>query len=125
MATEYVFWLNGVTTNKQLGDLLGLILDPDPNATGVFVTKLRLIGSSDANPIAWLTALSLKAYAHAAIVEFDGPGPYTTLNALGITDQQVASGKAAITLDYGERSQYEGNAMAFIASLGYEVIPNV
>lgn len=123
MATEHIFWVNGITTDKQKGDALGLLLDPDPNATEAFVTPLRPIGSNDQTPSAWLTAASLKANAYAAIVEFDGAGPYPTLNAMGVTNQQVAAGKAVLVLEYGPRDQYEGRALAFIAEQGYEIIP--
>lgn len=123
MATEHVFWTNGITTNKAIGDFLGLLLDPDPNATETFITKLRPIGSNATEPTAWFTGVALKANAHAAVVEFDGAGPYPTFNAMGVTNQQVATGKAALVLEYGPRAQYEGRALAFIAEQGYEIIP--
>lgn len=123
MATEYVFLINGITTNKAIGDALGLLLDPDPNATEIFITRLRPIGSNATEPTAWFTGVALKSNAHAAVVEFDGAGPYPTFNAMGVTNQQVADGKAVLVLEYGAREQYEGHALAFIAAHGYEIIP--
>jgi hypothetical protein len=123
MGTAWVNYLNGITTDKAIGDRVGVKLDPDPNAVVAFTTPLRPIGSNDTEPSAWFTAAPMTAFGLSVVTEFTGPGPYPKCNAIGVTNADVADGKAVMVLEFGPRAQIEGHGIAFMALHGYEVMP--
>jgi hypothetical protein len=123
MTTAWINWLHGITTDKGAGDRIGVKLDPDPNASQAFTTPLRPIGSSDTEPSAWLVAAPMTAFGLSVMQEFTGPGPYPTCNAIGVSDAEVAEGKAVMVFEFGPRAELEGDYQAFLTANGYEVIP--
>ena len=128
MTTEWVGWANITTTDKPLGDNLGAKMNPDPGAipgvTEEFVTPLRPIGSNSTTPTAWFTAVPMKQLGLDMLAEFNGPGPYNLLALINVSPEEVALAKPVLVMEYGDRATYEGHGLTFIASQGYEIIPN-
>lgn len=123
MSTAWIYYCNALTTNKALGDAIGVALDPDPGATEAFTTKLRPIGSDDTEPSAWFAPVPLKQSGYDIIAEFAAGGYPAIFTDAGFTHAQIDLARASITLEYGPRSEVEGNGLAFIQSLGYEIVP--
>ena len=125
MSTEWIYYCNALTTNKALGDAMGVALDPDPGATEAFTTKLRPIGSDDTEPSAWFAPVPLKQSGHDIVAEFAAGGYPQVFVDAGYTAAQIDLARASITLEYGPRATIEGNGLAFIAAQGYEIVPDV
>ena len=134
MSTEWIYYCNALTTNKPLGDAMGVALDPDPGATEAFTTKLRPIGSDDTEPSAWFAPVPLKQSGHDIVAEFAAGGYPSIFTDAGYSHAQIDAlrtpmpeygGKPAMLLEYGPRATIEGNGLAFIAAQGYEIVPDV
>lgn len=125
MTTKWIGGLNAITLDKPIGNMLAGLIDPDSGGSATFDKglKLRTIGSTDTEPTAWAASSPLKQSGIDYCSEFAGTGPYPLLNALGLTNEQIAAAKPAMVLAFGPRAEYEGGLLAFIAASGYEVIP--
>jgi hypothetical protein len=116
----------GVATNKTVGDSLAaaIAFGPDDNKTFTRGTPLRLIGSESTTPVAWLAVVPLKQAAYDAVVEFNTPGPnFPLLNAAGLQDAQVLGAKVYVSALVGSREDILPQVASYVASLGYEVVP--
>ena len=123
--TDYPYAVTVITTDKAIGNMLASCIDPDVGGGETFDkgAKLRPIGSGDTVPTAWAAFSLLKATGYAIVSEFrDGGYPQSLLDK-GITAEQIDAARAVITLEVGDRATLEGNGLAFIASLGLEILP--
>lgn len=84
---------------------------------------LRALGSQSTTPVAWGAYTVAKADTEARVAEYNTAGPYPNLNALGMTDPQVAVAKAVLTAEYFPRATHEYSFVEWLASKGYEIIP--
>jgi len=143
VVTAYLFAANVVCLEACLaiGNALAAAIDPDTGGAQTFDKGLRCypagttftgIGPSrvaSASPTARASFPLLTADGYAKVAEFAGPGPYTALNAIGITDEMIAAAKAippgesapAIRLEVGPRAEIEPHGIAYVQSLGYVV----
>lgn len=141
--TTYLFAANIVCLESCLaiGNALAAAIDPDTGGAQTFDKGIRCyqagttftgIGPSrvaSASPTARASFPLLTADGYAKVAEFAGPGPYTALNAIGITDEMIAAAKAippgeiapAIRIEVGPRETIEPHGIEFVQSLGYVV----
>ena len=133
--TEYIYAANVVCLESALaiGNALAAAIDPDTGGNETFTKGVKCypagttftgIGPARvaSKPVAARASFPLlTANGYAMVTEFAGVGPYTRLNALGFTDQQIAMAKAVITLEVGPRETIEGRGVEFVQSLGYLV----
>ena len=141
--TEYIYAANVVCLESCLaiGNALAAAIDPDTGGAETFDKGLRCyppgttfsgVGPlrTASNPTAARASFPLlTAGGYAKVVEFAGPGPYTELNAIGVTDEMIALAKAippgesapAIRLEVGPRAEIEPHGIAYVQSLGYVV----
>jgi hypothetical protein len=125
MASEWLYRMNVVTTDLQLGNALAgaMGFGTEDHLTFTKGAKLRPIGSEDTEPSAWFASVPLKATGYAIVSEFrDGGYPQALLDK-GITAEQIDAARAVITLEVGDRATLEGNGLAFIAANGLEILP--
>lgn len=123
MTTAWVGYLNAIipANLKTLGDRVGVIMDPDPNATEAFPTALRPAGGGNVSH--YFTAVPLKATGIAILDSFMAGGyPQVFLDA-GITTQELDTLRAAMLAEYGDRATYEGHGPVFIAANNLEILP--
>ena len=141
--TIYIYAANVVCLESCLavGNALAAAIDPDTGGAETFTKGARCypVGTTFSGvgptrtasnpPAARASFPLLTADGYAKVVEFAGPGPYTALNALGITDEMIAMAKAippgesapAIRLEVGPRETIEPHGIEFVQSLGYVV----
>ena len=143
MTTAYIYAANVVCLESHIaiGNALAAAIDPDTGGAQTFDKGLRCypagttftgIGPSrvaSASSTARASFPLLTADGYAKVAEFAGPGPYTALNAVGVTDEMIAMAKAippgesvpAIRLEVGPRAEIEPRGIAYVQSLGYVV----
>ena len=124
--TQYIYWINAAVPEQHVAtaDAFGALIGSEPGDAQAFSkgVKLRSIGDQSNAVVAYGVAVAAKQSAHDAVQEFNGSGPWPTLNALGASDQAIAAGKAVITVESGARASVEGNALAFWSALGFEPV---
>lgn len=133
--TEYIYAANVVCLESALaiGNALAAAIDPDTGGNETFTKGVKCypagttftgIGPArvaSASPAARASFPLLTERGYSMVTEFSGPGPYPLLNGLGFTNGQIASAKAVITLEVGQRETIEGRGVEFVQSLGYLV----
>lgn len=141
--TEYIYAANVVCLESCLaiGNALAAAIDPDTGGAETFDKGLRCyppgttfsgvgpLRTASNPPAARASFPLLTADGYAKVAEFAGQGPYTALNAIGITDEMIAMAKAippgesapAIRLEVGPRAEIEPHGIAYVQSLGYVV----
>lgn len=139
--TAYIYAANVACLESCLaiGNALAAAIDPDTSGNQTFTKGLKcyLAGTTftgvgplrtASNPVAVRASFPLlTAEGYAKVLEFSGSGPYTALNAIGITDEMIAMAKAippgesapAIRLEVGPRAEIEPRGIAYVQSLGY------
>lgn len=135
---SYDYYILAVATNKQVGNSVAALVAAEPgdltafnNAPACYPAGTTFSNQQD-GPVtikvssqpaaAWYVGVAVKKSAYDLAAEFAGDGPYPALNALGMTDAQVAAAKAHVTVFTGPRSTTEPQWRAHIESLGY-VLP--
>lgn len=120
--TNLTQWVNVLTTDRALGDAMaGLIgADADVGDAQTFTKGRRLRalhGSADV--VAWGASMAASPATVARIAEFNGPGPWPMLNALGASDALIAQAKGAIRVEAGPRAAYFDRTLTYWAAHGY------
>jgi hypothetical protein len=129
MVNEWIGWGHFAipAAHKALADRVACAMNPDPGAipgvTEEFVTKLRAIGSEDTDPSHYSTAVLLKATGIAILDSFFAGGYPSVFTSAGITTEELDTLRDNLLREYGDRATYEGNGLAFIASIGLEILP--
>lgn len=119
----FPYWLNAITTNKAIGDAMGVAIDPDPNAQESFTTPLRPVGSADTVPSAWFTSCCLSQSGHDYVSSFiAGEYPQVLINQ-GITAEQIDYARTVIVAEVIDRDGMGNASWDFLASHGYEIVP--
>ena len=123
MESPWKFVLNVIALDVAVGNVLaGAIgVAPDDDKTFTLGTKLKHTASGSTTAV--FASVPLKQSSLDYCTEFTSAGPYPLLNASGLTNEQITAAKAVMLLEFGPRAQYEGHGLAFIASHGYEIIP--
>lgn len=132
--SEYLYECHVIcpVENAVIGNALAGAIDPDSGGALTFTDAKAIkcypagttfsgsgLGKVASQPVAAYAAFPLlKATGYARVTEFMSAGPYPLLNALGITDAQIAAGKAALTITAGERGQI-GTGQQFVVAQGY------
>lgn len=141
--TAYIYAANVACLESCLaiGNALAAAIDPDTGGNQTFTKGLKCYPAGTtftgvgplrtaSNPVAARASFPLlTADGYAKVAEFAGPGPYTALNAIGVTDEMIALAKAippgesvpAIRLEVGPRAEIEPRGIAYVQSLGYVV----
>lgn len=141
--SAYIYACNAVCLESGLaiGNALAAAIDPDTGGNQTFTKGLKCYPAGTtftgvgplrtaSNPVAARASFPLlTAEGYAKVLEFSGPGPYTALNAIGVTDEMIAMAKAippgesapAIRLEVGPRAEIEPRGIAYVQSLGYVV----
>lgn len=139
--TAFIYACNAVCLESHLavGNALAAAIDPDTGGNQTFTKGLKCYPAGTAftgfgplrvasNPVAARASFPLlTADGYAKVAEFAGPGPYTALNAIGITDEMIAMAKAippgesapAIRIEVGPLAEIEPRGIEFVQSLGY------
>ena len=94
-----------------------------PAFGGEFGLGVRPVGSDQSEPVAWVHQAPARPVVRSLVTEYNGAGPFPLLNALGMTDQQVAAAKTVLTAEYFPRATHEYAFIEWLASKGYEIIP--
>lgn len=122
--SAYIYWINGAVPAEHVAtaDAIGALVGTEPGDVHAFSrgVKLRAIGDEANALAAYGVALPVKHAAHAAVLEFNGEGPWPTLDALGAQEQAITAAKAVVSVETGARADLEQHALEFWASLGYE-----
>ena len=111
-------WCDVITTDVAVGNALAGAIgtSPDDNKTFDYGVRLRTIGGPNVE-VARSTGGWMSYSVASLIQEFLTNGPYTNLNAAGVTNEMVAAGKAALAIRLaGGPEGFD----TFWASLGYE-----
>lgn len=138
--SAHTFWMTAVATDIAKGDRIGGIIGPSSGDNQMFTRSAipcyplgttftqeqdgpitRCTPSQPA--VAWAVSLAVRSAIAPYIEQFrDGLYPAPLL-AAGMTEQEIDEHRAAIAVQIGPRATIEGNGLAFIVSLGYEIIP--
>lgn len=120
-------------THLALGNALAAAIDPDVGGSETFTkgmpcypagTTFSGVGparEASQAETARATFPLLMARGYALVSEFNGPGPWPELNALGFVDEQILLAKDGIDLIAGERAEIEAIGVSFLVSLGYVI----
>lgn len=122
---EFIMFAACLDSGLEVGNALALAIGH--NATGPAFggdpgVPLRPIGSGDTTPTAWATWAILRSETNDLVQEFNTAGPYTLLGALGVSEPQIAAGKAVLVAESFSRSTHEYGFIPWLASKGYEAI---
>lgn len=129
LETEFTHMIFGVCLvgGEAIGNAVSLAVGhrgAGPAFGGERGLALRAIGSQATEAEAWGAYTVAKASTEPVVAEYNGPGPYTMLNAMGMTAPQVAAAKAVLTAEiHPPRETHEYGFIDWLASKGYEIIP--
>jgi len=133
-------WMNAITTDRGIANRVAGIIGESsgdgsmfdygtpcypagttcsPMQDGPFT---RMVPSQPA--VAWAVSLAVRDAVAPFIEQFRDGGHPAPLLAAGMTDEEIDAAHAVIVLEIGARATYEGNGLFFIASQGYEIIPD-
>ena len=114
-----------LTTDRAIANAFAALIAEEPGDATIFdrADPLRLIGSQG-EATAWQVCVPMTPGAAGATVEFAGPGPYPTINALGKTDADIAAGKAVMLIELGHWRDILDAYGGFAGRHGYEQIPS-
>lgn len=116
--TVYDYWINVITTDREIGSALAAALG-GPGDAHTFDDEncMRLI--KDGVP-AWASAVPVREAAYLTACEFrDGGYP----QSLGLPNAALDIARAKVTVQCGTREDLRNTLPAWVASLGYEVLP--
>lgn len=132
--SEYLYECHVIcpVENAVIGNALAGAIDPDSGGALTFTDAKAIkcypagttfsgsgLGKVPSQPASAYAAFPLlKPTGYARVTEFMSAGPYPLLNALGISNAQIAAGKAALTITAGPRGEI-GTGPQFIAGNGY------
>lgn len=135
--TDYTYACNVIcpVEHVAIGNALAAGIDPGSGGNQTFSAAKGLacypagttftgqgLGKTASNPVSAYAAFPLlTALGYSRVAEFMSDGPYPLLNALGISNAQIAAGKAALTITAGPRGQI-GTGQQFVVAQGY-VLP--
>lgn len=125
MSSSWGSWLLAVTSNPEGAGTFLSALYPSCGGAGNFYNgaKLRQIGSAETTPTRWCTGFAIKNDVVPILAEFEsGVYPQSLIDA-GLTVAGLDDVSTYLILRYGSRAELENGFDAFIASLGYEIIP--
>ena len=113
--TTYIGYAHIVCSNKVAGNQIASLVDPD-DGSNTFNDKARVTKDGETY---WTAETPLTQSGLDLFTEFSGDGPYTKLNAIGISDGQIAVLKSMITMVFGPREEYERVGVQFLADNGF------
>lgn len=121
MKWEYVIFALAAT--PEVGNRYAAALANDSGDATAFSKPPTVRRLDDANVTGIFVSTPARATGLAAVQEFNSDGPYPILNAAGIDDAQIAADKASFVCVAGHHTTMEMTEAAWLASLGYEIIP--
>lgn len=121
---KYPGWANVVCFDKEIGNALAQVIDPDGGANTFGRNVVRRKDAAEYHPEGYAASFPLTAGGLELFSEFNGDGEShcPKLTAAGVMVEQIEAARRVVVMEYGTRAEYEGGLSRFIDECGLALV---